>query len=99
MPKRIKQKRAKPTRRPSDPNLWARQLVDESTAEPETAPAAPPTPDFKAQLSSYMQALGAKGGKIGGKRRLTTMTFEQRSAVGLKGARARWNKAKQAKKH
>ena len=41
--------------------------------------------------------LAVKGGRIGGKRRLETMTHEQRSAIGLKGARARWKKAKAKK--
>ncbi len=39
-----------------------------------------------------MAAMGRKGGKIGGKRRLTTMTSEQRKEVALKAARARWGK-------
>jgi hypothetical protein len=73
MPKRIKQKRAKPTRRPTDPNLLTRQLVDETTAEPDEAPKIPP-----AALSAYMSALGRKGGKIGGKRRMETLTHERR---------------------
>jgi hypothetical protein len=42
-----------------------------------------------------MAALGKRGGKIGGKRRLQTMTQEERSAVALKAAHARWKKAKQ----
>ena len=45
-----------------------------------------------------MAALGRKGGRIGGKRRLVTMTHEERSAVGLKAAKARWKKAKAAKR-
>jgi hypothetical protein len=39
-----------------------------------------------------MAAIGRKGGQIGGKRRLKTMTKEQRSKVAAKAARARWKK-------
>jgi hypothetical protein len=44
-----------------------------------------------------MAKLGAKGGRIGGKRRLETMTYEQRSAIALKAVRARWRKVKAKK--
>ena len=50
-----------------------------------------PTPE---ELSKVMAALGRRGGKIGGKRRMVTMSQEERSAVALKAARARWKKAK-----
>jgi hypothetical protein len=41
-----------------------------------------------------MSALGSKGGKIGGKRRMETMTQKQRSDIAFKAAQARWNKDK-----
>jgi len=41
-----------------------------------------------------MAAMGRKGGKIGGKRRLKTMTPEERSQVAVKAAKARWDKEK-----
>jgi hypothetical protein len=43
-----------------------------------------------------MRTMGAKGGKIGGKRRLETMTPEERSKSAKKAAKARWSKAKKA---
>jgi hypothetical protein len=43
-------------------------------------------------VRDYMRALGKKGGPIGGKRRLETMTPKQRSAVAKKAAIARWRK-------
>jgi hypothetical protein len=43
-----------------------------------------------------MRTMGAKGGRIGGKRRLETMTPEQRSRSAKKAAKARWSKAKKA---
>jgi hypothetical protein len=38
--------------------------------------------------------MGRKGGQIGGKRRLVTMTPAQRKKVAAKAAKARWGKAK-----
>jgi hypothetical protein len=38
-------------------------------------------------------ALGRKGGKVGGKRRAETLTAEELSAIGRKGAAARWGTA------
>jgi len=88
MPKPVKQRTKKRPNRPTDVNQWARQLVDESTAEPK--PAAPAI--SKDALSAYMAKLGKKGGKVGGKRRLETMTPDQRSQVAFKAAMKRWDK-------
>src|ERR1035437_10253547 len=41
-----------------------------------------------------MAAIGRKGGQISGKRRLKTMTAEQRRKVARKAAKTRWRKAK-----
>jgi hypothetical protein len=38
--------------------------------------------------------LGRKGGRIGGKRRAENRTADELSAIGRKGAEARWGKAK-----
>jgi hypothetical protein len=46
-------------------------------------------------VQKVMREMGAKGGKIGGKRRLETMTDEQRRRSARKAAKARWSKAKQ----
>jgi hypothetical protein len=78
-------------KRPRDPNQLAKWIVDQSTSEapePEVqaAPAAP------VNLSEYMASIGRKGGQIGGKRRLKTMTKAERSRVAAKAARARWKK-------
>lgn len=45
-------------------------------------------------VQQVMREMGAKGGKIGGKRRLETMTDEQRRRSARKAAKARWSKAK-----
>ena len=45
-------------------------------------------------VQQVMREMGAKGGKIGGKRRLETMTDEQRRRSARKAAKARWAKVK-----
>ena len=59
----------------------------------ELAPADTPivvaTPSL---ISQVMAEMGRKGGRIGGKRRLETMTDRQRSQVARKAAKARWGK-------
>jgi hypothetical protein len=82
-------------KRPRDPNQLAKWIVDRSTSETpeenasaEAPQATPPT------LSQYMAAIGRKGGQIGGKRRLKTMTKEQRRKVAARAANARWKKTR-----
>jgi len=71
-----------------DINQSAFDMVRRSTgAEPMPA---------KSEISRVMAAMGRKGGKIGGKRRMQTMTAEERSAVAAKAAQKRW--AKHSKK-
>ncbi len=94
MPKPLKKRR----KRPSDPILAAQELLAETEALAEEPGKIAPVADFKAYLSAYMAELGRKGGRRGGKRRLVTMTREERSAVALKAARSRWKKAKAAKR-
>jgi hypothetical protein len=45
-------------------------------------------------VQQVMRQMGAKGGRIGGKRRLETMTDEQRRRSARKAAKARWANAK-----
>jgi hypothetical protein len=80
-------------KRPRDPNQLAKWIVERSTDAPELQPEAIPAPP--SNLSAYMAAIGRKGGQIGGKRRLKTMTKAERSRVAAKAARARWKNAKQ----
>ena len=81
-------KRIKHPKRPKDVNELAHQLVREST-EGNDDSIAPPT---KEQVSMVMAELGRRGGKIGGKRRLQTMTVKERKAIARKAARARWDR-------
>jgi len=45
-------------------------------------------------VQQVMREMGAKGGRIGGKRRLETMTDEQRKRSARKAAKARWANVK-----
>jgi hypothetical protein len=78
-------------KRPRDPNQLAKWIVEQSTGEslPATAPVNVPS-----NLSAYMAAMGRKGGMVGGKRRLVTMTAAQRKKVAAKAAQTRWGKRK-----
>lgn len=82
MPKRIKQ-------RGPDINEDAHQLLRRATGpdEPQAGPS-------KAEISRVMSALGRKGGKVGGKRRLETMSKTQRTEAARKAAQTRWRKQK-----
>jgi hypothetical protein len=79
MPKRI-------SRNSQDVNQAAFQMVHRSS-QTEPNPA-------KAEISRVMAAMGRKGGRIGGKRRLETMTAAERKEVAQRAAKARWSKAK-----
>jgi len=78
-----------PKRLSKDINQAAFQIVRRSTGTDEQ-----PAKVSKNDISRVMAAMGRKGGKIGGKRRLTTMTAEQRREVALKAAQTRWHKGK-----
>jgi hypothetical protein len=92
MPKRLSI--AKPAHRPTDFNQLAFQLVRESTEERQEPHAdRPPVPKA---ISRIMAKMGSRGGKIGGKRRLVTMTPEKRSQVASDAAKARWSKRREA---
>ena len=43
-------------------------------------------------VSQIMAQMGRKGGKIGGKRRLETLTDERRKEIASQAAKARWAK-------
>lgn len=47
-------------------------------------------------VQQVMREMGARGGRIGGKRRLETMTEEQRTRSARKAAKARWANAKKS---
>jgi hypothetical protein len=80
MPKPIKQRK-----RPTDVNELAHYVGDVSRQE--DGGTLPPT---KKQVSMFMAEMGRRGGKIGGKRRLETMSPKERSQVARRAAEARW---------
>ena len=94
MPKRIST-----NAHPSDVNQAAFQMVRKSTGTNDE-PVSPGAPKKRAksaqvsdsEISRVMAAMGRRGGQIGGKRRLTTMTAEERKKVARKAAQARWGK-------
>lgn len=87
MPKPVKQRRS------TDENEMVFDLVRRSTKEePEKSSNV-----GRSAISEYMSQIGRKGGKIGGKRRMETMTPEERSRIALKAARASWAKRKRKK--
>jgi hypothetical protein len=51
-----------------------------------TKPVKPPAP----KKNPHAVALGRKGGKVGGKARAASLTAEERRAIAVKAARARW---------
>jgi len=77
MPKRISKKL-------KDPNQIAAALVSLSTQEPPTL--------NNILFSQVMAEMGRKGGKIGGKRSLETMSSTERKKRAKKAAKARWRK-------
>ena len=74
----------------SDPIQNAYRVVQESIETTETVQLS--------LVSQVMAAMGRKGGKIGGKRRLKTMTPERRAEVAKLAADTRWAKVKKTHK-
>lgn len=70
----------------------ARRVVLESVQETEMSLTVVGNPSL---LSKVMAEMGRKGGRIGGKRRLETMTPERRRQVASNAAKARWSKKSQ----
>ncbi len=79
-------KRTSKTKELSDPVQNAYRVVQESILQTETVQLS--------LVSQVMAEMGRKGGKIGGKRRLETMTSKRRSQVARKAAKTRWANAK-----
>jgi hypothetical protein len=90
MPKRT----SKPPNQKLDTVQNARRVVLESVGEVEPVDT-PTVPATASLISQVMAEMGRKGGRIGGKRRLETMTDRQRSQIAKKAAKARWAKKRQ----
>jgi hypothetical protein len=84
MPKRISTLRL-------DPVQNALRVVQESVQQYDT-------PATQALVSRIMAEMGRKGGRIGGKRRLVTLTGKRRSQIASAAAKARWTKSRKKTK-
>jgi hypothetical protein len=82
MPKRVKN---------SDVAQNARRVFDEALGRVEETTVS------ETMVSLVMAELGRRGGLIGGKRRLVTMTAERRKEIARLAARKRWGKPSKAK--
>jgi hypothetical protein len=70
----------------------ARRVVLESTEQASLDVVSNPS-----LLSQVMAEMGRRGGRIGGKRRLETMTDARRTEVARAAAKARWGKKSKKK--
>ncbi|MBV8732086.1 MAG: hypothetical protein JO336_19945 [Acidobacteriia bacterium] len=86
MPKRV-------SKELSDPVQNAFRVVQESTEESEISLTVVSNPSL---LSQVMAAIGRKGGKIGGKRRLKTLSPERRKQIAQLAAKKRWDTVRKA---
>jgi len=76
----------KRNRMPRDVNQLAKLTVEMSTGEVGERKVT------RDEISRVMAEMGRRGGKIGGKRKLETLTPERRQEIALNAARARWAK-------
>jgi hypothetical protein len=78
------QKRSSKLKRPTDPILLARQIVEEAIGEPVVEPTITP------EKNPAAVALGRLGGLKGGKARAEKLSARKRKQIAKKAARARW---------
>jgi hypothetical protein len=81
MPKRSRKE-------PGDFNVNAARIVAIATGQEPPKSAKTVKPPIK--KNPHAVALGRKGGKVGGKARAASLTAEERRAIAVKAARARW---------
>lgn len=79
--------RSSKPKRPRDPNMLAKAIVDLSTSEDD-----PDDQLTESQKNPAAVALGRLGGKKGGKARADSLTAEKRKEIAQKAAAKRWNK-------
>ena len=82
MPKRSRKE-------PGDYNVNAARIVALATGQEPPKPQKPAKPPA-AKKNPHAVALGRRGGKVGGKARAESLTAEERRAIAVKAARARW---------
>ena len=59
-----------------------------------TDDAQEPATPSRSMISQVMAEMGRKGGRIGGKRRLETLSDRRRTQIAREAAQARWSKKK-----
>jgi hypothetical protein len=74
----------------------AKRVFDEAISRNETSLEVLTV--SRSTISFVMAEMGRKGGKIGGKRRLETMTQERRIEIAKAAAQKRWGAKKATKK-
>ena len=79
-------KRSSKLKRPSDPNLLARQVIEEAIGEPLTPKSE------ESQKNPAAVALGRLGGLKGGKARADKLSGGRRKQIARKAAMIRWQK-------
>lgn len=87
MPKRISKPRL-------DTVQNARRVVLESVGALKAPAEPPPETSSPSLISQVMAEMGRKGGRIGGKRRLETLSDRRRKQIARNAAKARWAKRK-----
>jgi hypothetical protein len=75
-------KRSSKPKRPADPNLLARQIVEEAIGESLSEP--------KPEKNPAAVALGRLGGLKGGKARAGKLSAKRRKEIAIKAAKTRW---------
>jgi len=80
-------KRSSKPKRPTDPNLLARQIVEEAIGEPLKSVI------ITAEKNPAAVALGRLGGLKGGKARAEKLSAKKRKAIAKKAADTRWGKS------
>jgi hypothetical protein len=83
-------------KRPTDPMLRARQIIEEAIGEPLTENPAqePTTPQPMKEKNAAAVALGRLGGLKGGKARAEKLSPEKRKEIAKAAAAKRWTKEK-----
>lgn len=72
--------------RPRDPNQLVRHQSSPSTQTDSDPPIDDKSKPTQSEISRVMAAMGRRGGK----RRLVTLTAEQRKEIAVKAAKKRW---------
>ncbi len=72
----------------------ARRVVLASVGAENLTPE--PERPSRSVISQVMAEMGRRGGLIGGKRKLETLTAKRRSQIARQAARARWGKKKKS---